>query len=121
MRTELPNASYVGQMFIAYVRTHNISPAQVEDVLRAIRRGLWPSLDEGCTAERSLRKNIESERDAGPLLATKQPTTQGKELVRLRQKRADQRKSKWKPASGLDENTANGLNRDAPCSEPLKL
>ena len=42
MRTEVPNPEFVSEMFIAYVRNNKVAPAQVEKVLRAIRRGLWP-------------------------------------------------------------------------------
>ncbi len=66
MRTEVPNASYVSEMFIAFVRNNKVEPAQVEDVLRAIKRGLSPSLVQGHIAKGSSRENPVSNGTAMP-------------------------------------------------------
>ena len=40
MSNEVPNVKFISDMFIAFVRNNKVEPAQVEDVVRAIMRGL---------------------------------------------------------------------------------
>ena len=40
MPNDMSHDDLIGQMFIAYVSNNNIEPSQVEDVVRAISRGL---------------------------------------------------------------------------------
>ena len=112
LRTEVLNARYVSEMFSAFVRNNKVEPAQVEDVLRAIKRGLSPSLVQGHIAKGSLREN--------PLRGEKQFKPPSKPLI-LREIPPEKCRSKWKPPSGLQEDSANGFTPGAPTIGPVDL
>ena len=114
MRTELPNASYVSEMFIAYVSTNKIPPGLVEDVLRAITRGLGTFSIKDHIAKGSLREKLVSNGAAmqsdycGNLV--KQSKSQNQLL--LFEMPANNHRSKWKRSSGLQQDPANGRSPD---------
>jgi uncharacterized protein YodC (DUF2158 family) len=122
MRTEVLNARYVSEMFSAFVRNNKVEPAQVEDVLRAIKPGLSPSLVQGHIAKGGLRENPISNGTAMPgnLQGEKQFKPPNK-LLKLREIPPDECRSKWKPPNGLQEDAANGFNLDAPTIGPVDL
>ncbi len=124
MRTEVPNARFVSEMFIAFVRTNKVQPAQVEDILRAIKRGLGPCLVKNYVAKGSLRENSVSNGAAngkywGDLQGKKRKPPNKARF--LRELPPDECESKWKPPSGLQEDSANGFSSGAPNVGPSDL
>ena len=123
MRTVVLNARYVSEMFSAFVRNNKVEPAQVEDVLRAITRGLSPSLVQGHIAKGSLRENPVSNGTAmpgnywGDLQGEKQFKPPNKPLI-LREIPSDECR---KPPSRLQEDSADGFSTDAPTIGPVDL
>jgi uncharacterized protein YodC (DUF2158 family) len=107
MRTELPNLSYVSEMFIAYVSINKIPPGQVEDVLRAITRGLGSCSTKDNIANSSLREKLVSN---GAAMQSDYSKSQ-KELL-LYEMPANKCRSQWKRNSGLQQDPANGCSPD---------
>jgi uncharacterized protein YodC (DUF2158 family) len=122
MRTELLDASYVSEMFIAYVSTNKIPPEQIEDVLGAITRGLRVFSNKDHIEEGSLRETILSNgatMKSNCCRTFSKPFKSQKELL-LYEMPANKRRSKCKRRGGLQQETANGcsLDRDVTTQEP---
>jgi uncharacterized protein YodC (DUF2158 family) len=120
MRTEVPNASYVSEMFIAYVRRNKVAPAQVEDVLRAIKRGFGPFLVDHCIANDSLRGPASHGAIPGKYSGSPQDAKQHFKPL-IHDIVADKHPSKAKHLASLHVDSANDFIPDAPSITAVDL